>query len=485
MMQEEYKQFITVACETGKLSPQAAVFCQERMELGETPDVVAVREKFMTEEQVAHIHSLIPQDQKEKKILKQMGGLEMEEQVAYIHSLIPQEKQESPRSICITEPQIQKSKEEEEEEKILAYIKEKNLLSEESLAFCQKERKRLAAMGYAVQLSALFCGTGNLTPSQIKEMYLAISEGNTAVALIEESVPFCENALPLLRKEKKKQSKPKEGQEKIMEQLKDMVESKAQKKKGKTGKKKAVKKTPSERDIETEIDQDLEDWEQYAKENQTLSEEKEASMAMNVNFNALVSSLQVLMQTLQQNPSGINPDVFSEALPQTNKGQQSSEDESGEKEDTSIFTKGKAILPADKVIKAIQKGSKLEGCYIKDLSLTGIKLEFPLRLLGCAIENLDLSDSEFLHEVDFEESCFLGKACFKNAVFHKEAQFKKAIFVDGADFTKSDFKGDTRFNTTRPSPRRSTTSGTSGPTRPRSTPSAGASAPGSSALGFP
>lgn len=417
--QEEYKQFIELASKSGYLTFQAVTFCQERIQSGEDPGVVVVREKFMTEEQVAHIYSSMEKDNDGGNLCR----------------------------IYTVEPQLQKSKQEEEEEKLLAYLKEKNMISEESLAFCQKEKNRLANMGYQVQLSALLCGTGNLNPNQIQEIYRSILGENLPVALVEGEIPFAENDLPRLHKEKKQKSKPEEASEKIIEQLQNMVEIKEKKKKIKKAKKKAALSQEQE-SLAEEIAQDVMD-DSYnfdEEEPPTELQEKEMAMANSINFTSLVNSLNSLIHVLQQN----SPDDGSEIIPKIPqiKPQEEKEDAQEEKEDTSIFTKGKTPLALEKAVKAIQKGTKLQGYHIKDLSLSGVKLETPLSLVDCVIENLDLSDSEFLQDINFEESCFLGKASFKGSVFHKEAQFKKAIFVDGADFTKSQFKGDTRFNTT-------------------------------------
>ncbi len=445
-IQDEHNLFLEFALQQGKLSTEAINFCKDQMQQGIEPSVTAVRQKFLTEEQVVEIVRMVKHE------------LNSEESV-YLVQLGQEE-------LLLEDP---------EEKKILEYLNQHNLISPEDLQACLKEQKRLSRQGYQVQLSAILYSSNCLDFETVAGIYREVM--GQEIYPVQQAVDASELGLPRIRKVATKKIEPQATEdketpvkkeptprEKAMQKI-DVALQKLEKRKHRKDKVVAEEveetesvaqetvspleaPTPIQAEQPAEVKQSLEPGAEAVEKTMPIPV---ALPSASLGQSDVMPILAEILGILKRLDTGtIAPATPS---PKPSQPEETTTEEAGKEEESAAagerveLLRGKIQIKADKALRLLKKGEKLDGYYIQGLSIIDSKIECPVVLTNCLLENWDASGTTFAEDVDFEGTCFIGKAVFKSSVFAKEAQFKKSVFLDGADFTKTQFGADTRFHT--------------------------------------
>lgn len=468
-MSSESELFLEAAQQQGKLSADGVQLCREQMKQGIEASVAAVQQKLLTEADVVQIY----------QAMKKESG-----EAVY---LVPVTSQESDSLAS-------------ENEKILEYLAQHpDLVSPANIQFCLQEQKRLAKLGYQVQLSAVLHSSRCLSLSAIREMYHEIM--GQELAVVEEKVSQSDG-MPVVRladipkpPKPKREPKPKVAKPaptpkpKAIRKATKIHEQKVQT--TEVQPEETVPANPSYAETLAEVPSDKQ-IAQSVKQVATTPEvaapmTDEAALAHNANVLVnnmaklgvtnptitiqeqaspeivnMLNSMMAILRKLESQGISVATAPVAESVAPPAKGKKAAEEEEaapsaqepGAAAETSDhatrteLTRGKTVLDNAKALQMLQKGEKLNGYYINNLSLAGVTFAKAVVLTECVLENFDASNAQFNGNVDFEGSYFIEKAIFKASIFAGDAKFSKATFLDGADFAKTEFQGESKFHTT-------------------------------------
>ena len=432
-IENENQLFIELASRQNKLSAQAASFCRERLSLGAFPAATAIQEGFMSKEEVEEIYRML---------YREHGYQDL--------------------PVCVVN--VEEQSDDDLEGKFLELAKGR--VAEHTLVFCHKEQQRLAHMGYHVQFPAVLWGTGSLSPEQIVEIYQEILGPDIRINMLKGQLSFADIGLPSMRKvpDARKIRAKKDPDAVMMEQLQEVVQVIEQKQRPAAVKAIAAITPPTAEVAPVAEEAEVEVAEEHRPELQpipaTLSVETAAAISVSpatfiqADMQSLMPVLAQILESVQQLQAAPSLPISESIDEQKSPSAEDMERELAQENDVveedhelQLLKRGKQTISLAQALKILQKGGKLENCYIPSLKLNQAELPAKISIINCLLENLEITNTVFADSVDFSGSYFINKVVFKGSTFAKEAKFNKAVFADGADFSKTEFQGDTRFNT--------------------------------------
>jgi uncharacterized protein YjbI with pentapeptide repeats len=418
--------FIHLAAQRKKLTPQAVVFCRERLAVGMPASVTAARERFLGEEDVAAVYRQI---QEEFLFCTHCQGFVHNLENAAACPVCQTSLPSKASTACVVAQAVE---EDEWESSFIAEVKKRVLFDDKAWQFFLREQKRLAKMGHEVRLSTLICH--HLEMSDIVSVYQIIA-GDAKVLAVKKEVVFSDLAVPTLRSIKsstKKKSKKRATPESQMNDDLGNALSSLRKGKGAT-KKQAMRKRLNEKAPRARVEEEDED----------VQEEDLADILMQAHKQREGNDMQTneagsMARVLQE----LSKNLMQIAM-QTSQVQDEGD---GEDRETRQLKRGKKVVSEEEIKKIFTEGGELDNAYIASLNLASIAVPYKVSLTNCVFDNVEFKEVNFENNIDFEGSTFIGKARFHGSTFGKQTLFKNVVFVDGADFAKVKFCGETHFN---------------------------------------